>query len=105
MAGMAGISMGGKKPGEYVPSLNVATQRPLGVGSTGRSSPNNLQEQLALTEAMSNPAAGKIIPTPLRDSRWPAAEGWEKMTQNINGTEIHYVRNKITGAIDDFKFK
>jgi len=28
-----------------------------------------------------------------------------KSAQNINGIEIHYVRNSITGAIDDFKFK
>jgi filamentous hemagglutinin len=27
------------------------------------------------------------------------------MTQNINGIEIHYVRNMRTGAIDNFKFK
>jgi len=26
------------------------------------------------------------------------------MSQNINGIEIHYVRNTITGAVDDFKF-
>ena len=27
-----------------------------------------------------------------------------KMAQNVNGIEIHYVRNTITGAVDDFKF-
>jgi len=26
------------------------------------------------------------------------------MRQYINGVEIHYVRNTITGAVDDFKF-
>ena len=40
----------------------------------------------------------------MNDSRWPAADGWVKMAQNINGVEIHYVRNTITGAVDDFKF-
>jgi len=26
------------------------------------------------------------------------------MAQNINGVEIHYVRNTLTGAVEDFKF-
>ena len=57
------------------------------LGSTGRTVPGDLNEQLAMEEAVSNPAAG-----------------WVKMSQNINGTEIHYVQNTITGAVDDFKF-
>ncbi|MFL9867292.1 filamentous hemagglutinin N-terminal domain-containing protein [Paraburkholderia fungorum] len=78
---------------------------PLGLGSTGRAVPNNLQEQLALQQAMSNPAAGVQLPIPLGDSRWPATDGWVKMSQNVNGVEIHYVRNVNSGAVDDFKFK
>ncbi|SIT35568.1 Filamentous haemagglutinin family outer membrane protein [Paraburkholderia ribeironis] len=78
---------------------------PLGLGSTGRAVSNNLQEQLALQQAMSNPAAGVQLPIPLGDSRWPAADGWVKMSQNVNGVEIHYVRNVNSGAVDDFKFK
>jgi len=27
-----------------------------------------------------------------------------KMAQNINGVEIHYLRNRLTGAVEDFKF-
>jgi filamentous hemagglutinin len=102
-AGVVGMSIGGKKPGEYTPP--ITTQAPLGLGSTGRSTPANLQEQLALQQAMSNPAAGTVLRIPLRDARWPAADGWEKMSQTINGTQIHYVRNSISGAVDDFKFK
>ncbi|MBD1587627.1 hypothetical protein HAQ06_13270 [Pseudomonas sp. C2L12B] len=78
---------------------------PLGLGSTCRTAPANLSEQLAMEQAISNPAAGRQLPVPMTDPRWPAADGWVKSAQNINGIEIHYVRNSITGAIDDFKFK
>ncbi|HEY1801408.1 MAG TPA: hypothetical protein VGG46_10785 [Terriglobales bacterium] len=67
--------------------------------------PANLNEQLAMKQAMSNPDAGQVIPLKMADPRWPASDGWVKMSQNINGVEIHYVRNTVTGAVDDFKFK
>lgn len=35
--------------------------------------------------------------------RWPASEGWVKMQQIVNGVNIHYVRNTVKGAVDDFK--
>jgi filamentous hemagglutinin len=38
----------------------------------------------------------------MTDARWPAADGWVKMSQC--GVEIHYVRNTFTGMVDDFKF-
>ncbi|OCG45457.1 hypothetical protein A9G34_06245 [Gilliamella sp. Choc4-2] len=79
--------------------------KPLGLGSTGRNTPVNLNEKLALEQAISNPTAGRQLPVPMTDKRWPASDGWVKMSQNINGIEIHYVRNTKTGAIDDFKFK
>ena len=31
--------------------------------------------------------------------------GWVKKAQNVNGVEIHYNYNEITGKYDDFKFK
>ncbi|WP_344108447.1 hypothetical protein [Kribbella alba] len=40
----------------------------------------------------------------MTDPRWPGSDGWVKMTQNVNGTEIHYVMNRGTGQVDDFKF-
>lgn len=40
---------------------------------------------------MSNPAAGTRLPFEMTDPRWPAADGWVKMSQNVNGVEIHYV--------------
>ena len=77
----------------------------LGRGSTGRALPATLKEKLALEHALSSPAAGKALTqVPMTDTRWPGREGWVKMSQNINGIEIHYVRNTKTGAIDDFKF-
>ncbi len=73
--------------------------------STGRNAPANLREQLALEEVMANPQKGRVLPIRMTDSRWPAAAGWVKMYQRINGIEIHYVFNKFTGATADFKFK
>ena len=79
--------------------------KPLGLGSTGRTEPVNLTEKLAMEQAVSKPMAGRQLPIPMTDSRWPASAGWVKMSQNVNGVEIHYVRNVKTGAVDDFKFK
>lgn len=58
-----------------------------------------------MQHAISNSKNGIEIPVVMTDKRWPGTEGWVKMSQNINGIEIHYVRNKKTGAVDDFKFK
>ncbi|MGA7237066.1 MAG: RHS repeat-associated core domain-containing protein, partial [Bryobacteraceae bacterium] len=74
--------------------------------STGRTAPKDLKEQLAMEQAKSDPAAGTEVPLRkgMTDSRWPGSQGWHKMAQNINGVEIHYVWNRITGAVADFKF-
>lgn len=73
--------------------------------STGRTQAKNLKEQLAMEQAQSDPAAGQQIQNiQMRDSRWPSDQGWVKMRQNVNGVEIHYVRNVNTGAVADFKF-
>ncbi|MCA7012407.1 hypothetical protein LF934_07070 [Dickeya dadantii] len=85
--------------------LAYLSEKPLGLGSTGRTQANSLQEKLAMDQALSNPAAGRQLPIPMTDKRWPKEEGWVKMAQNINGVEIHYVRNTKTNQIDDFKFK
>jgi filamentous hemagglutinin len=73
-------------------------------GSTGRG-PKNLEEQLAMEQAKADPQAGTEVRLTggMKDSRWPGSQGWVKMRQNINGVEVHYVRNTITGAVDDFK--
>ena len=92
------------EPYDLVPE---SAPKPLGRGSTGSARPNNLNEQLAMNEARSNPGAGQPVPVKggMADSRWPASEGWVKMRQNVNSVEVHYVQNTKTGAVDDFKFK
>ncbi|MFS0654027.1 ribonuclease YeeF family protein [Bacillus sp. 179-C3.3 HS] len=79
----------------------------LGKGTTGRTKPKNLNEQLAMKEVLSNPNSGKPIPLRkgMTDSRWPKDEGWVKMSKNVNGIEVHYLKNTKTGQFDDFKFK
>lgn len=82
-----------------------------GRGSTGRTTPNSINEQLAMHQVQSNPLEGaKKIPLEMTDSRWPSSEGWVKMqsiVQNADGTKtsVHFVYNELTGAFDDFKFK
>jgi len=79
----------------------------LGRGNTGRFMPKTLNEQLAMKEALSNPLAGakELKSVTMTDLRWSAKDGWVKMSKNVNGVEIHYVRNIKTGMVDDFKFK
>ena len=83
-----------------------------GKGNTGRTIPNTLNEQMAMHQVMSNPLDNAIDmsqlnkrPIIMTDPRWSASDGWIKMSNNVNGIEIHFVHNKITGAFDDFKFK
>uniref|UniRef100_UPI0036F25431 hemagglutinin repeat-containing protein n=1 Tax=Enterobacter agglomerans TaxID=549 RepID=UPI0036F25431 len=85
--------------------LAYSSEKQLGRGSTGRTEPNSLQEKLAIEQAQSNPESGRQLPIPMTDKRWPREDGWVKMAQNINGVEVHYVRNTKTGQVDDFKFK
>lgn len=59
---------------------------------------------------IADPQNGEILPIALTDSRWPASGGWQKMQTVFKTSEgrnvvIHYVRNKVTGMVDDFKFK
>jgi len=86
----------------------------LGRGSTanlsrGTTLARNLREQLAVEQAMANPAAGRQLGLRMTDPRWPGSEGWVKMQQVIQsgGREgpinVHYLLNRTTGAIDDFK--
>lgn len=84
----------------------------LGRGNTGRIQPNNLNEQFAMHQVMSNPLEGaeELTRIKMADSRWPSSQGWVKMRNVVslsNGDkiDIHYVYNKITGQFDDFKFK
>lgn len=82
---------------------NTANQ----VASTGRTTAINLAEQLAMKQVVSNPGAGRILPIVMNDTKngWRAVDGWVKMSQNVNGVEVHYIRNTVTGIVTDFKFK
>ncbi|WP_431154870.1 hypothetical protein [Bacillus mycoides] len=77
----------------------------LGRGSTGRTTANTLEEQLAMKEVKSCPKGKELKSIPMTDPRWPKEDGWVKMEHNVNGVEIHYVKNTKTGEFDDFKFK
>ena len=74
--------------------------------STGRSTPNNLTEQIAMESVKSNPAAGNVIIKTLNDPRIPS--GFSKFSQVFNtsqGTiDIHYVGNVTLNIFFDFKF-
>ena len=78
-------------------------------GSTGRTQPVNLREQLAMKQVKSNPLAGTPLTNiTLKDPRWPSSEGWIKMQQIVHTSQgdinIHYVYNPILQIFDDFKF-
>ena len=44
---------------------------------------------------------------PMSDTKngWVAKDGWVKRVQNVNGVEVHYIKNTKTGEETDFKFK
>jgi RHS repeat-associated protein len=93
-------------------SYALGAVRCLGRGVTaslpaGTSLPRNLREQLAVEQAMASPLAGRPLPLPMTDARWPAAAGWVKMQQIITpggeSINVHYLYNTVTGEIDDFK--
>ena len=90
-------------------STSPKTNQPISRGSTGRTQPVNLREQLAMEQVKSNLSAGHRLDIAMNDPRWPASEGWVKIQQivptsqgNIN---IHYVYNQTLKIFDDFKFK
>lgn len=75
--------------------------------STGRTAPRNLTEKLAMESAQSNPQAGRMIMSTLKDGRFPS--DYSKFAQSfdtsIGKIEIHYVGNRARNVFEDFKFK
>ncbi len=57
------------KADQYLPGLREGAPKPLGLGSTGRTKPANLAEQLAMTEVRSAPG-GIELDIQMTDSRW-----------------------------------
>lgn len=84
-------------PRTVAPSKNV---------STGRTAPANLKEKLAMEQVKADPA-GKKLPIEMSDTQnnLLAKDGWVKKAQNVNGVEVHYAENTITGEVTDFKVK
>jgi hypothetical protein len=100
-----GSLRGGVKP-RVDPSASSANL------SKGSTLPQNLRQQLAVKQAVSNPTAG--IPMnniKMNDPRWPAAQGWIKMRQSIDPggrqgpINVHYLYNTITKMVADPKIK
>ncbi|MED5052159.1 S-layer protein, partial [Anoxybacillus rupiensis] len=90
---------------------SLLKKKSLGRGSTGRTTPNSLEEQLAMKEVLSNPLKGATrVPTKnMNDPRWLGSEGWVKMQRVVKTSKgninIHFNYNTKTGKFDDFKFK
>ncbi|MFE6650220.1 hypothetical protein ACFVJS_26920, partial [Nocardioides sp. NPDC057772] len=95
---------GAAKSGDELPGLLPSAPKPLGRGSTGRTVPENLKEQMAMTAVRNNPAGSPVTRIKMGDSRWPGSDGWVKMQQIEGDVNIHYVYNTLTGSVDDFKF-
>jgi hypothetical protein len=100
---VAGARALGQMGGSLVKDADAATD----AISTGRTSTQTLQEQLAMQQVKSNPSGTTPPRMPqMSDTKnnLTAADGWVKRTQNVNGVEIHYVENTRTGQVTDFKF-
>lgn len=78
----------------------------LGRGSTGRQVPRTYKEEVAMRNVLYNPNSGRILNMTkgMTDPRWRQQDGWRKMAKNVDGVEIHYLKNIKTGKFDDFKF-
>jgi RHS repeat-associated protein len=84
----------------------AAEKTAVGLGITGTKAATTIAEKLAIEAAESNPTAGKVLQTTLKDARWPSSAGWVKMeSRSPGGVVVHWVRNTITGAVADFKLK
>ena len=61
-------------------------------GNTG----SNLNEQLAIGEASSNPSSGKVLSNiKMSDPRMPSWLGWQKYSYSVNGMQVHYVGKRF----------
>ena len=89
------------------PEGRLASSAAKKIISTGRTTPKNLTEKLAMEEVMANPSGFTPPRLPkMSDTKnnLLAKDGWVKRVQNVNGVEIHYVENINTKQVLDFKF-
>lgn len=83
-----------------------------GRGSTGRTEPNDLEEELAMDGAKRNPFnpgegdSSKKIMSNMGDPRWPGWEKWQIVYYLESGRKIviHFLYDPINKLFDDFKF-
>jgi hypothetical protein len=106
-----GSGSGGGSGHRDPPDDDSHERKPLGRKSTGRTEPRNLLEQIAMQAAIAGAAGGTVLEKMiLGDRTWPVEDGWVKMRYshtcyNASKIVIHYLRNTMTGEIDDFKYK
>ncbi len=106
----AGLLVHNQCPNGVVDEVSLGNGKSINLNaekvSTGRNTPNNLKEQLAMAEVTSNPG-GIQLRIEMNDAKnnLLASDGWVKKAQNVNGVEIHYAENLRTGQQVDFKFK
>ena len=55
-----------------------------------------------MTQVRSAPGGSQSSNIVMNGARWPAVDGWVKMTQRVNGIEVHHVRNTVTGAVGPY---
>ena len=77
--------------------------------STGRTTPKNLTEKLAMEEVKSDPFNGyQIKKIKMGDDKFPASRGWVKMQKIVPTSKgkinIHYLYNFKWNIYTDFKF-
>jgi hypothetical protein len=105
-AGVKGIIKYGDEVADGVKTVGKAGDEAFeSLGVTGRSSPKNLKEKLAMEEVYTNPKGRYLNNIKMNDSRFKSSDGWQKFEQKVNGVNIHYVKNQKTGKFDDFKYK
>lgn len=91
----------------YANGINPWTGKNISQSAIDLNIAKNLDEQLALEEAMTSPGKLIIDHTKINDPRW---YGWDKMQYihtKFDGTKIniHYFQNPNTGEKAGFKFK
>ena len=78
-----------------------------GYGSTGRTEPRNLHEQLAMEACMADPFGGEMFSVceRLSDERWNGWQKWQYTSRSSNG-DIVVIHFNYDGEYwyDDFKF-
>jgi X-X-X-Leu-X-X-Gly heptad repeat protein len=93
---------------------DLIKKKSLGLGSTGRTVPKTLEEQLYMKEVLADPMHDATsVPIKMTDAgRWEDKDGWVKMQRifkssdkNQKNITIHFVYNTKTRQFDDFKFK